>query len=320
MEKNMGLSAVSAAINNAERLADADVFHYEFGAMTTRCELQFLEVTPAFGMELAHAVEARVAALVKRFNFHAPDSWLNRAINERRVDRVELDQETAAILGCVREHSARTYGAFDISVGTLALRLRRARTPNDVNEARCQLAPYIGLEHWWLEDQTLCFDNRFTRFDLGGVIKEYAVDESAAMVRAAGVTSGLVNYGGDLYAIGCKPNTQRFVAAIVNPLAPETMLFGLDLEDQALTTSAHYARNRVLKSTKGELATQLSHVVGSSAERARWISTTVVSGSALVSGIYSTALLLKDDLSLPAGITAVVVDGQGQLRTMIGEA
>lgn len=292
-------------------------FRYTFSAMTTSCEVQFYGVTSAAGLALAQAIETCVAGLVKRFNFHATDSWLNRTVNNRLTQRVAIDPETASILACVREHSAYTQGAFDITAGTLALHLKRARTAAEVDDIQRQFAPYRGLACWWLEGQTLCFDNPFTRFDLGGVIKEYAVDASASMARAAGVQSGLINFGGDLYVIGLKPNTQRFIAAIVNPLAPEKMLFGLDLEDQALTTSAHYARNRWLAASGDKPAQQLSHIVGTHAGGSRWISATVVSSSTLVSGIYSTALLLNDEIALPVGVTAVVVDVTGQVHSIV---
>jgi FAD:protein FMN transferase len=311
----VGTMAIEAAVFSQDSVG---AFRYDFNAMTTRCELQFFGVTPAFGEELACAIENRVAELVRRFNFHTPDSWLNRCVNNRRSNRVELDRETAEILACVREHSVLAEGAFDISVGTLAMRLRQARTPKEVAEIRRQLLPYVGLDRWWLEAHTLCFDNFHTRFDLGGVIKEYAVDVSAHMARAAGVSSALLNYGGDLYAIGRKSEGQRFVVSIVNPLMPETMLFGLDLEDQALTTSAHYARNRLLKPEKQQPAKQLSHIVGATADTSRWISATVVSASVLVSGIYSTALLLKDSVPMPPNVTAVAVDDQGQIRIVTG--
>lgn len=38
--------------------------------------------------------------------------------------------------------------------------------------------------------------------DLGGIAKGYAVDQAVASLRASGVTSGLVNAGGDLRAFG----------------------------------------------------------------------------------------------------------------------
>lgn len=303
---------------------ESQALRYTFGAMTTRCELRFYGLEAPAATALAQAIEARVAGLVERFNFHAPGSWLNRVVNNRRSNRVTLiDEETIHILNRVREHSLITGGSFDITVGTLAARLKRARTADEVAMVQRHLAPCRGVERWWLEGNILSFDNAITRFDLGGVIKEYAVDVSAQMAQEAGASGALINYGGDLYALGRKPCGSRFVSAVVNPLAPDQLLFGLDIENQALTTSAHYARNRLLKaSAKYPTQQRLSHIINpafsDSCEATRWISATVVSASTLVSGIYSTALLLNADLPLPAEATAVVVDEEGKIHHRIG--
>lgn len=292
------------------------MFTHTFAAMTTRCELQFHGITPELGQAVAQQIQARVASLVKRYNFHAADSWLNTAINERRGPRVVIDAECAAVLGVVREHAQHTQGAFDITVGTYAARLRLARTPKEADKVRQQLAHYTGHQHWHIDGDVLHIDNPMTRFDLGGVIKEHAVDESARIAQAAGIAAGIVNYGGDLRTWGVKPDKQRFVAAIPDPRQPQRMLFGLDLQDQALTTSGHYARNRVIKGGV------LSHVIAPAAPpllpqpEQRWLSVSVVSPSALISGIYSTALLMRDDLSLPDQTFAVAVDQHGQVHPL----
>lgn len=293
---------------------DALPFCHVFEAMTTRCELQFHGVSLAQGQAVAHAIEARVADLVSRYNFHAPGSWLNQAINERRADTIELDDESAEVLAVVREHARRTRGVFDITVGTYAQALKRARTAEDVSATCKRLQPYTGLARWSLDGRLLRFDNPRTRLDLGGVIKEHAVDVSALMAMDAGITTGLVNYGGDLRAFGLKPGDQRFVAAIPHPQRPGQMMFGLDLQDQALTTSAHYARQRRLKGVV------LSHVIGADVVRARWISASVVSSSALVSGIYSTALLISDDIDLPENVHAVTVDRDNGIHRLSAHA
>jgi len=292
------------------------MFTHTFAAMTTRCELQFHGVTPELGQAVAQQIQARVASLVKRYNFHAADSWLNTAINERRGPSVVMDAECAAVLSLVREHAQHTQGAFDITVGTYAARLRLARTSQEAHKVRQQLAHYTGHQHWHIDGDVLHIDNPITRFDLGGVIKEYAVDESARIAQAAGIPAGIVNYGGDLHTWGLKPDQQRFVAAIPDPRQPERMLFGLDLQNQALTTSGHYARHRAIKGGV------LSHVITPASPQPlpppgqRWLSVSVVSPSALISGIYSTALLVRDDLSLPDQTFAVAVDQHGQVHPL----
>ena len=285
-------------------------YTHSFWAMTTRCDLLFYGVDQAQGQRLASAIEARVGALVLRYNFHSNDSWLSRAVNGRRHSRVPLNAEAIQVLHTVRKHAEQCGGVFDITVGTYAAKLKLASSADEVAQLHSRLCQYTGLDRWWLDGDALVFDNSITRIDLGGVIKEYAVDISAELARDAGVLAGLVNYGGDLACWGLKPDGQRFVAAIPNPQAPDSMLFGMDLYNQALTTSGHYARQR---NVKGGV---LSHIVGHAVSP--WLSCSVVSRSALVSGIYSTALLLKGDITLPADVLALAVNAQGQVHTLEG--
>ncbi len=306
---------------------DAAVFRHEFVAMTTKCELQFHGAAHALANTTAQQIESRVMALERRYNFHSLSSWLTTHVNNRRRDSVPIDAECAAVLRIVRHHAELTQGAFDITVGTMAGQLRRARTAIEAAAIRRRLAAYSGLDRWELRtegDLTLLhFDNAYTRIDLGGVIKEHAVDVAACMAQKAGITSGLVNFGGDVFAFGRRSNQARFVASVPHPLHPENMLFALDLEDQALATSAHYARRRFLRgSSAAAAAVQLSHVDhtrnASSGGQTRWISASVVSRTALVSGIYSTALLVNSQLTLPRDVLAVVVDADGQPQTLGG--
>ena len=307
------MTAPTARAQPAAHLHLAPYTH-SFCAMTTQCDLTFYGVDTVQGDAIAATVEARVMFLATRYNFHSADSWLTQSVNERRHNRVAIDADFADVLTTVREHTKRCGGVFDITVGTLAQRIKLAKSTRDIAQIKKQLQRFTGLARWSVGCDTsghyLEFDNPITRIDLGGVIKEYAVDESACVARAAGVESGIVNYGGDLSCWGKKPDGQRFIAGVPDPRSPEHMLFGLDLLDQAMTTSGHYARRRSLKD--GEA----SHIVGP--QRSPWLSCSVVSKSALISGIYSTALLLTNtnlvSHNLPPETLAVVVNRAGEVQ------
>jgi FAD:protein FMN transferase len=288
-------------------------FHHTFTAMTTTCELQFYGLSSPRAAALSRDIELRVEQLVEKYNFHDQSSWLNRAINARRENRVAIDAECARILGIVRHHAERVNGVFDISVGTFAAPLKQAKTLMQTQTIKRELAAYIGLARWQLDGNTLLFDNPHTQFDLGGVIKEFAVDDCLAMAKDAGISAGIVNFGGDLNTFGVKPNGERFVAAVQDPTQPQRMLFAMDLENQALATSGHYARKRKLQD--GEL----SHVLQNDSTPATeqpWLSASVISNSTLISGIYSTSLLLAPQLTLPAGVLAITVDAARRIHQL----
>jgi len=288
-------------------------FHHTFTAMTTSCELQFYGLSSQRAAALSRDIELRVEQLVEKYNFHDPGSWLNRVINTRCENRVAIDAECARILAIVRHHAERVNGVFDISMGTFAAPLKQAKTLALAQTIKRELAAYVGLARWQLDGDTLLFDNPHTQFDLGGVIKEFAVDDCLAMAKDAGISAGIVNFGGDLNTFGVKPNGERFVAAVQDPTQPQRVLFAMDLENQALATSGHYARKRKLQD--GELSHVLQNDSAPATEQP-WLSASVISNSTLISGIYSTSLLLAPQLTLPTDVLALTVDAARRIHQL----
>jgi hypothetical protein len=47
-----------------------------------------------------------------------------------------------------------------------------------------------------------------------------------------------------------------------------------------------------------------------------WLSASVISNSTLISGIYSTSLLLAPQLTLPAGVLAITVDAARRIHQL----
>ena len=77
--------------------------------------------------------------------------------------------------------------------------------------------------------------------DLGGIAKEYAVDRTVALLRNAGITSGLVELAGDVAVIGSQGDETPWSVAIRDPRGSGS-LCSVSLVDAALATSGNYAR------------------------------------------------------------------------------
>ena len=73
---------------------------------------------------------------------------------------------------------------------------------------------------------------------LGGIAKGYIVDGAVRVLRAAGLTSFLVQAGGDLYGAGKKPDGSRWVSGIQDPRGQKGQYFAtIELEDHAFSTA-----------------------------------------------------------------------------------
>jgi len=279
---------------------------WRFTAMTVPCEL-ILFASEA--KVLAQQIELNMRRLEAKYNFHDEASWLNRIINQRSAPTVVIDPETADILHRVRQCSEITRGVFDITIGTVK-RFNAQKIESLSREAVYQqMAPFMGLTAWALSENgaktsTLTLPYAATQLDLGGVIKECAVDQAIALACQAGATGILVNFGGDIRTLGSKADGSDFIVAVLNPKDTQQPMFALPLVNQSLTTSAHYQRSYAFRDQ------QTSHILASRGVHPQVLSSTVVADTALEAGIYSTALTIDPTLTLPDNVGFALVDDQ----------
>ena len=89
--------------------------------------------------------------------------------------------------------------------------------------------------------------------DVGSVGKGYAVEQAAQAAEARGLTSALISVGGNLRAIGTKPDGSQWSGGVENPwnasdvyTASSSYVSGVNMSDMALVTSGNYQRYYVV--------------------------------------------------------------------------
>lgn len=78
--------------------------------------------------------------------------------------------------------------------------------------------------------------------DLGAVGKGYAADRVAQLWREMGVTSGLLNLGGNVHCLGAKPDGSDWTVGIRDPWEETATLCTVIGQDMAVVTSGAYQR------------------------------------------------------------------------------
>ena len=80
--------------------------------------------------------------------------------------------------------------------------------------------------------------------DVGAIAKGYAVEKAAELLISRGVTSYVLNFGGNIRAIGTKVSGKGWVTGITNPdkTSDESFVCKVDLKDVSLVTSGDYER------------------------------------------------------------------------------
>jgi thiamine biosynthesis lipoprotein len=191
----------------------------------------FVEIA-AIGPErsgLEAAAEAAFAAIAKvhrLMSFHDPASDVSRINRAAAMQPVRVDPWTWDVIAAAVDLNRRSHGAFDITVAPL---LQDAgllpATVGDVAVAGEALEMLAG--------RRIRFHARGTRIDLGGIAKGFAVDRAIVALRAHGVTTALVNAGGDLAAFGPK----AWPVHIRDPRDPRETIGAIEIRDEALAST-----------------------------------------------------------------------------------
>jgi len=292
-------------------MAQLQKYLYQFNCMTTPCELQIFSDTKKSADNLANKIEKNTRRLEAKYNFFSENSFLT-LINNRKKPEVALDLETLSVLKKIQILSKNTNGHFDITMGTLKPCLKMT-TSIEIEACRAKLKPFTGVDSWQLSADGIHFSNPYVKLDFGGVIKEYAVDQAAHFAKEADLST-LINFGGDIYVNGLKPDGSPFGVAIKNPKNPSENAAVVQLTNQGLTTSAHYERSTNVDGKN------YSHIIGEQTVQSKNIlSATVITDSVMASGVYSTSLMLDPTLDIISKIGVVLIDKQLRLHQNIFE-
>ncbi|NND72094.1 MAG: FAD:protein FMN transferase [Rhodothermales bacterium] len=121
--------------------------------------------------------------------------------------------------------------------------------------------------------------------DLGGIAKGYAVDEATRELRGEQVESGLIEAGGDIYALGSRPDGSSWTIGIRDPRNPARLFATVRLTNSAVATSGGYFDSHVVNGSDA------SHLInpktGESVSHV--LSATIVAPSAMTADALATA-------------------------------
>lgn len=147
--------------------------------------------------------------------------------------------------------------------------------------------------------------------DPSGLVKGWAVERAAAILRAGGVRSALINGGGDIACFGTPPSGGPWRIGIRHPWRSEALAAIVECDGGAVATSGTYERGEHLLDPH------------SSAPRAALASATVIGTDLALADAVATALavagtgLLERVLALP-GYEAHLVEWDGTEHTTPG--
>lgn len=288
-------------------------FRFPFKAMGTPCEMQLYAPSGSAARRVANNVQADIERLEARYSRYRDSSFLSEMNRiAAKGGTVKVDAETASLLDYAQTCFNESDGLFDITSGLLrqAWNFRSETLPSDAHIQ--SLLGRIGWQRLEWEAPVLSFPHAGMEIDLGGVVKEYAVDRAATLCQEQGIHHGMVNLGGDIRVIGPHADGSPWQVAIRHPRDPDGLLTTLSLASGALASSGDYERcltidgvryGHVLNPKTGWPVTHMAAV-------------SVVADLCVVAGSASTIGMLRDEAGktwlADAGVDYLWVDVEGQ--------
>ncbi|OPX89992.1 MAG: Thiamine biosynthesis lipoprotein ApbE precursor [Pelotomaculum sp. PtaB.Bin104] len=198
----------------------------------------------------AFAEFARISNLTDRF----PKEGKNTAatsdvirINENAgIKPVQVSTETLSIIQRSLYYAQLSGGAFDITVGPImdlwGFGKDEQHVPSDeqirrtlslVDYRKVTVDPNAGTVYLQKPGMSL---------DLGGVAKGYATEAAAQVIKESGIKHALINAGGNVYALGTRPDGGPWRVGVRDPRGENGLIAVVSVEDTSVVTSGDYER------------------------------------------------------------------------------
>lgn len=247
----------------------------------------------------AYGKDAQVALTDASRKINELERMLSRTVSDSDVARINeqheaaVSDETVTLMTAALQYATQTNGAFDITVAPIVnawgITTDTPRVPaqDEIDE----MLTHVGSNHVHIKDSTVMLDDGCA-IDLGGIAKGYASDCVADIFHSAGITSGCVSLGGNVYVCGNKPDGNAWSVAIQDPQSDGYAAL-VSLRNAFAVTSGGYQRYFT-----AEDGTVYQHIIDPKTGypvQSDLLSVTIIADNGTMADAYSTALYVMGE-------------------------
>ena len=259
---------------------------------------------------IVNSVVEMLNELENRYSRYVNDSLVSQ-INRRSGTGVHtpIDAETRGLLDFCDQLHRESGGFFDPTAGVLNkvwdFRHNKATSTENVDG----LLPLVGWGKVRIDAKGISLTQPNSELDLGGIVKEYAADKAAHLLKEMGIERGMVELAGDIATVGAKTDQQAWRVGISDPHSPQRAVLSVDLTNACLATSG--TSQRFIEIDGQRYSHFLNPSTGQPVKGS--FSVSVVADSCLIAGSIATvACLMGTDQATPwlesSGLPWLMID------------
>lgn len=233
----------------------------------------------------------RLEELLSRF---IPVSEISRVNRSAGIKCERLSGDTYEVLSRAIEFSRYCQGLFDVTIGPLVTLWSNSKDsckPPEDSKIR-QVISLVGYTDLLLDPckKTAGLQRIGQSIDLGGIGKGFAGDKFLEVFKKHGVSSAFTNIGGNVVALGTKPDGSPWRVGIQHPRQENNIIGFVSVADKAVVTSGDYQRYFI-----GINGKRYHHILDPSTGypvESGLVSVTIVADSSMAADALSTILFV----------------------------
>jgi len=280
------------------------VFRHEIRLMGTEFEIGVVGDNHAWANERINSAIAEISRVERLLSAFGDDSEVKAINRNAGVQPVKISGEIFKLIDRALKISELTYGAFDITYYSADKIFIDSNNNTPVNTI-----PYSVIKTNYkgvaidAQNCTAFLKEKGMRISLAALTKGYAADRAKYLMQLEGVSSGVINAGGDILTWGYQPDFEPWTVATACPVYNDSLLANVDISNMALATSVNKEKptgKSDLKSGFVVSAIENIHIMSPSAEFAGALTSPLMAmginaGLYLVNRLNQVGCVITDD-------------------------
>ncbi|SET27049.1 thiamine biosynthesis lipoprotein [Natronincola peptidivorans] len=265
--------------------------------LNTLAAIQIYSPSDEEGNRALSKAYQRVHQIENSMSITIEDSDIYKLNEKAGIESVKVSDETLQVLKSGIDFYELTDGTFNIGLGTLIELWRKSIEASDSDyisqkpsiEEVQWAKNHVDLQQLEIDGSKVYIRDPHMMINLGGIAKGYAVDEAARILKEEGIKSGYVNFGGDIYVMGPKPDGSPWRMGIQNPtIGVSDVIASIELVNKSIVSSGNYERFFIDEET-GE---HYHHIIDSETgypTANELVSVSIISNTSMEGDVFSTA-------------------------------
>ena len=293
------------------------IYRRDLRLMGDRFEISVVGSDPNWADERIEDAIAEISRVDKLLSTFGDDSTINEINRNAGIKPVKTNGEIFRLIDRSLQIAELTYGTFDITYFIADKDATVYDTPIKTTQKTV-----VGYKNVVLDakTQTVFLKEKGMRIGFAANSKGYAADRAKYILQLKGVSSGVINAGGDLLTWGSQPDNEPWTIATADPSQKGLPHAGIDISNMAIATSVNAEKYKAI--TNKKLLNSINPKKGfpvSVIKSVSIMSTVAELADALASPVMSiginAGLYLINQLNQ---IACVIIDDHGRIYTSKG--